>query len=139
MSVWTHVAGVVRIDDIRFDPNDIPDFDGIFGKEWTFDDMWDDTHAYIEFEENPDMFMPSGSESSLQKSVWINPDRNCMASYVVTIFGDLRDYNSPDKIIEWFKECCKKVWVRQAVITVETEGKKPIVYDFCEKGTIEDV
>ena len=130
MSVWTHVAGVVRIDAIRFDPNDIPDFDSIFGKEWTFDDMWDDTHVYTEFEENPNMFMPSGSEGSLQKSAWINPDRNCIASYVVTIFGDLRDYDTPNEIIEWFKECCEKVSVRQAIITVKTEGKKPIVYNY---------
>lgn len=132
MSIWTHVAGVVRIDAIRFDPNDIPDFDAIFGREWTFDDMWDDEPAYIDSIENPDAFMPCGSEGSLEKSVWINPDRSSMASYVVTIFGDLRDYDSPVSIIEWFKKCCGKVMVRQAIITVETEGREPVIYNYGE-------
>jgi hypothetical protein len=131
MSVWTHVTGVVRIDSIRIS-DDIPNFDKYFGKEWTFDDMWDDEPAYKEFEVNPDAFMPSGSEGSLNKSVWINPDRSEMASYVVTIFGDLRDYDTPEDIISWFKDCCKNVWVRQAIITVETEGKEPIIYR-CEE------
>ena len=131
MSVWTHVTGVIRIDSIRIS-DDIPNFDKYFGKEWTFDDMWDDEPAYKEFEENPDAFMPYGSEGSLTKSIWINPDRSEMASYVVTIFGDLRDYDTPEDIISWFKDCCKNVWVRQAIITVETEGKEPIIYR-CEE------
>ena len=100
MSVWTHVTGVVRIDSIRIS-DDIPNFDKYFGKEWTFDDMWDDEPIYREFEINPDAFMPSGSEGSLNKSVWVNPDRNSMSAYTITIFGDLRDYDSPDAIISW--------------------------------------
>ncbi|MBO7734487.1 MAG: hypothetical protein J6S67_18120 [Methanobrevibacter sp.] len=136
MSIWTHVAGVVRIDAIRFDPNDIPDFDTIFGREWTFDDMWDDEPAYTDSIENPDAFMPCGSEGSLEKSVWVNPDRNSMSAYTITIFGDLRDYDDPDAIVSWFKDCCKDVWVRQAIITVETEGKKPIIYNYKDKDPI---
>lgn len=135
MSVWTHVTGVVRIDSIRTS-DDIPNFDKYFGKEWAFDDMWDDESIYREFEINPDAFMPSGSEGSLQKSVWVNPDRSCMSAYTVTIFGDLRDYDDPDVIISWFKDCCKNVWVRQAIITVETEGKKPIIYNYKDKDPI---
>ena len=53
-----------------------------------------------------------------------------MSAYTITIFGDLRDYDDPDAIISWFKDCCKDVWVRQAVITVETEGRKPIIYRY---------
>lgn len=136
MSVWTHVAGIVRIDDIRFDPNDTPDFDAIFGREWTFNDMWDDEPVYREFEINPDVFMPSSSEGSLQKIIWINPDRNEMASYVVTIFGELRDYDTPEDIISWFNNCCKNVWVRQAIITVETEGREPIIYRYEEDDNV---
>ena len=134
MSVWTHVAGVIRIDAIRFDPNNIPDFDAIFGKEWTFDDMWDNEPVYIEFERFPERFMPNGSEGSLQKSVWVNPDRSSMASYVVTIFGDLRDYDTPNAVAEWFEECCEKVSVRQAVIAIETEGRLPIFYKYKDGG-----
>lgn len=135
MSVWTHVAGVVRIDAIRV-LEENPNFDMLFGKEWTFDDMWDDELAYTEFESVPEKYMPSGSEGSLQKSVWINPDERSMASYAVTIFGDLRDYDNPDAIISWFKDCCKNVWVRQAIITVETEGREPIIYRYEEDNNV---
>ena len=31
MSNWTHVAGVMRIDDLRFDAANIPDFKAVFG------------------------------------------------------------------------------------------------------------
>ena len=134
MSVWTHVTGVVRIDSIRIS-DDIPNFDKLFGKEWTFDDMWDDEPIYREFEIDP-AFMPSGSEGSLNKSVWVNPDKNCMSAYTITVFGDLRDYDDPDAIILWFKDCCKNVWVRQAIITVETEGRKPIIYRYEEDNNV---
>lgn len=135
MSVWTHVTGVVRIDSIRIISDDIPNFDNLFGKEWTFDDMWDDESIYKEFETNPDAFMPSGSEGSLTKSIWINPDRSEMASYVVTIFGDLRDYDTPEDIISWFKNCCKDIRVRQAIITVDG-GRNPIIYRYEEDNNV---
>lgn len=127
MSVWTHIAGIIRVDDIRF-TDEIPNFDIIFGKEWTFDDLWNSTPVYDDFETNPETFMPSGSEGSLTKSVWVNPDRSEMGAYTISIFGDLRDYDTPEKIVEWFKERCNEVWVRQAIISVETEGRDPLNY-----------
>lgn len=129
MSVWTHVAGIVRVDgivcfgDIDFDF----DFDKVFGKECLWDsdkDIWDDADL------NPDDYMPMGSEGSLEKSVWINPDAYCMARYTVSVFGDLRDYDDSKAIIEWFKNSCDKVAVRQAVLTIEVEGEEPIVYRY---------
>ena len=132
MSNWTHVAGVIRIDDLRFD-NITPDFEKLIGKECLFNsphELWEDA------DKHPQNFLPMGSEGTLQKSVWINPDRSCMASYVVTIFGDLRDYDSPDAIISWFKDCCKNVWVRQAIITVETEGREPMIYRYEEDDNV---
>ena len=117
MSMWTHVAATVRIDDFRFsDDQTIPDWDEIFGKECLFhspSEVWDDC------EKHPDKYLPCGSEGTLQKTAWINPDSHAVAAYTVTIFGDLRDYDSPDKIIEWFKEKVDpcKIGIRQAVIT----------------------
>lgn len=116
MSAWTHVAGIIRIDDFRFDKNDILDFDDIFGKECLWKspmEVWD------EQEEHPERFLPMGSEGSLQKSIWINPEINHIASYTVSIFGDLRDHYNAEGIIEWFKEKCKLVSVRNAVISVD--------------------
>lgn len=120
MSNWTHVAGIVRVDSLRsvFGRKHEPDFVSIFGQELDFDDSterWEDAQA------NPEKYLPLGSEGSLHMSLWINPDSSELASYTVSIFGDLRDHQEPDEIIEWFKACCAKVWVRNACITVENE------------------
>lgn len=128
MSCWLHVAGVMRIDSIRVgDDYQDPDFDEIIGKECYYDDeeIWDDQ------EKHPEKYLPMGSEGSLTKSVWINPDKSCCDAYTVTIFGDLRDESNAEKIITWFKEKCKQVWVRNAVITVSGgyEGIKTWTYE----------
>lgn len=117
MSNWTHVAGIIRIDDIRFGDTTL-DFDKLIGKECLWDsseDCWMDTH------EHPEDYLPMGSEGSLEKSVWINPDKSCMAAYTISIFGDLRDHDDPNAIVEWFKKKVKSLPVRQAVITVYNE------------------
>lgn len=119
MSVWTHVAGVVRFDDFRIFNDGHVDWDVIFGKElrYTDYDAWDD------YDNDHSKYMPAGSEGSLQKTVWENPDRNCAAAYTVTVFGDLRDYDDPDAIIQWFKKVLDEsgMSVRNAVITTESE------------------
>lgn len=125
MSNWTHVAGVMRIDDIRFDES-MPDFEKIFGKELRWEDLvnWPE-----DIELKKEEYLPLGSEGSLEMLVHVNEDIHCMAAYVITIFGDLRDHDSPDKIINWFKEKYDLInssnefvgGVRQACITVENE------------------
>lgn len=119
MSNWTHVAGVIRVDRIRVD-DDVEelDFDEILGKEcssYSSREVWNDAR------ENPDKYMPMGSEGSLRKSVWVNPNKGHVASYTVSIFGDLRDYESISDIIDWFIEKCNLLWVRSAVVTVEND------------------
>lgn len=113
MSNWTHVAGIIRVDGLTE-----LDFDEVIGKECLWgspSEVWEDAEV------NPDKYLPMGSEGSLRKSVWENPDKNCLASYTISIFGDLRDHHSTTDIIEWFKEKCKELWVRNAVITVSNE------------------
>ena len=120
MSNWTHVAGVIRVDGLRCldDVLGEPNFDEIIGKEC----LWDSpTEVWHDADDNPDKYLPMGSEGSLQKSIWINPDKQSMDSYTISIFGDLRDHDNVKEIIDWFKEKCKKLWVRNAVITVENE------------------
>lgn len=120
MSNWSHVAGIIRIDDIRFDDK-TPDFDELVGKEMSY-------HEYS-FTNDEDIdnskYLPMGSEGSLKKSVWINPNISHMSAYTVSIFGDLRDHDSTSEIIQWFKDKCKSIsedyMIRQAVITVENE------------------
>ena len=119
MSNWTHVAGIIRINSIRCLENDL-NFDDIFGKECMFEsseETWNELCKY------PERFLPSGSEGTLQKSVWINRNKSCCAAYTVSIFGDLRDHDNPEEIIDWFERLINEndLWVRNAVITVENE------------------
>lgn len=114
MSNWTHVAAIFRVDGFYHDY----DFTKIFGKELNFNDSKDKWRVS---EKHPEQFLPLGSEGSLKMSIWENPDCSCVAAYTVSIFGDLRDHNSIDEIINWFDEKCKGIWIRQAVITVENE------------------
>lgn len=128
MSRWTHVAGIIRIDDLPFlGENNWMEY---FGKEVHFSspmDVWKD------LDEHPEDYLPTGSEGSLHSSLWKNPDDHSLAAYTLMIFGDLRDYDTPEKIIEWFKEKLSGIpVVRQAVITVETEGLEPVVYNHVE-------
>ena len=119
MSDWTHVAAIVRIDSLRFDDNEVDDFEKIFGKQLLWEstrEEWDDAT------DHPEKYLPMGSEGSLEMSVWTNPDKNCMAAYTVSIFGDLRDHCNPDAIVDWFKSKVEdgNIFIRQAVITVDS-------------------
>lgn len=124
MSNWTHVAGIVRID--MFRSGYIPDQAFVdfavetFGKEIHYgspDELWDEAYKH------PERFLPLGSEGSLSMSVWVNPDVNSVAAFTVSVFGDLRDHDDTDEIIEWFKNKCndEDLIIRNAVITVHNE------------------
>ena len=125
VSIWTHVVAVFRIDDLRIQSNDISledetkellvRFDEIFGKEC----LWESSsEIWSDCEENPEKYLPCGSEGTLHKVVYINPDRSDITAYVVTVYGDLRDYEELDPVLEWFKQCCnnKYLAIRQACI-----------------------
>ena len=127
MSIWSQVAGIIRIDDIRALDSEF-DFDELIGKECLWNDdmsVWDDQ------EKHPEKYMPMGSEGSLQKSIWVNPNTSCLDAYTVSIFGSLRDHTDVDGIIEWFKKVCNKCWVRNATITIENDlvGIKNYTYN----------
>lgn len=133
MSNWTHVAGIIRIDSIRFNElnkeEEMKKFDKLIGKELHFKNS-----SFEEWEHannHPEEYLPLGSEGSLKRSVWVNPQKSCMAAYTISIFGDLRDHNNPNDIIEWFKDVLKRCgMIRQAIITVENEryGTKNFEY-----------
>lgn len=122
MSNWTHVAAVVRVDSFRFgnetEQDAIEKFHDIFGKECLFEsssEVWEDMECA------PGSYLPMGSEGSLRLSVWTNPNTSSMAAWTVSIFGDLRDHDDPDEIVNWFKEKIEGLSVRQATITVRNE------------------
>jgi len=127
MSNWTHVAAVVRIDDLRFEPETkesiVERFTKHFGKSFDYEDAdWD------EVEIAPDSFLPFGSEGSLKMDVIVNPDTSYLAAYVVVIWGDLRDHYDSDAIVKWFKAKLEDLCVRQACITVRNEQNGQAVW-----------
>ena len=139
MSNWTHVLGALRIDDIRgLTDMSAETIRAIMGKELQYDDpkeKWDDAC------DHPEEYLPIGSEGSLHLEVWENPDVHKMTAYTVTVFGDLRDHDSAEEIIDWFMEKVAKIseasfGVRSAFITVENErnGAKNWTYSRLTKG-----
>lgn len=110
MSIWTHVAGIIRIDDTRFGGSNVKKIKDLI-------------------EEG----LPYGSEDSLKFEVYEAVERPSIAAYVVSIYGDLRDFDSSSEVIDWFKGVCYKIEemesdeiisIRQAIITSRTEGRK---------------
>ena len=132
MSNWTHVAGIIRVDSFRWEPLE-PDFwEKTIGKECRYDspkEVWDEAFDHGE------RFMPMGSEGSLHMEVWENPDQSHVDAYTVSIFGDLRDRDDPDDVIEWFYKVCDRIeevfCVRNAVIEVQNEWNGTKTWSWC--------
>lgn len=120
MSQWTHVNASFRLDSIgKIQDEKIIE---IFGKQVSYKSM-----SNLEYDVNYEVkdkekYLPMGSEGTLEISIWHNPDKSCMASTTVSVFGDLRDYGSFDEIEKWFNKCCGNFCVRQAICQVEVEG-----------------
>lgn len=118
MSTWTHVSAMFRVDSIQgLMPE--PNWDDLFGRKCLFDDS---DELWREMRDEPELFLPGGSEGTLDRSVWKNPDKSAMAAYCVTMFGDLRDVSSTNEVEEWFKRSCERIaLLRQAVMFAEVE------------------
>lgn len=130
MSIWTHVAATFRVDGLRPLGDKEPDWDEVIGKE-TYEPLeyamdseeWRKYRdSIMDADEHPDSYMPRGSEGSLRKTIWRNPKENHAAAYVVTVFGDLRDYDDERAIKKWFTNVCQRCWIRQAVCDVVVDG-----------------
>lgn len=125
MSNWTHVAGIIRVDDLRLGED--LDFEDLIGREILYEspfEEWENIDKY------PERYLPTGSEGSLQMSVWTNPDKSDLAAYTVSIFGDLRDHDNAQEVVDWFKKICDKFLVRNAVIVVENERNGQISWTY---------
>ena len=114
MSVWTHVAGTIRVDCLR-GLEKKPKFKKIFVKD-TYNGK-----------DKGKCNMPSGSEGSLDYYIIENPDECSIAAYTVVIHGDLRDFgkNKEEELIEWWNKVLKKCKnIRQAVLQAWFEDDK---------------
>ena len=117
MSVWTHVAGCIRVDSFRFMPQ--PDFKKIFVKE-----LWDE-------KDEGECNMPNGSEGSLDYRIIRNPNPDAMSAYTIAILGDLRDFGKEDKeeLVNWWNKVLNECsMIRQAVLQVIFEdSEEPLI------------
>ena len=116
MSIWTHVAGCIRIDDYNAIVNseNKTNLEKIFAK-----DTW--------YNPNKNGNMPYGSEGSLDVEIIDRNEEGAAYMRVVTICGDLRDYDKEDceDIKKWWYDIPQKLGkacaIRNAVIEVQSE------------------
>jgi hypothetical protein len=130
MSQWTHINGQIRIDDMRFlESEGALKVKKILGN--TFD--WNSTE-----EEEEECSVPYGSEGSLQYIIYENPNLHHLAAYVVSVYGDLRDFGDDEdveKVKKWFTSVIDSSIIRQAILEIDVEGKGGIIlYYSNEKG-----
>jgi hypothetical protein len=119
MSIWTHVNGSVRIDDIRFQYGDnIENIKKCFGNIVNYDDpqeKWDNCTV------------PCGSEGSIKYEIYENPDISSLSSYRVQIWGDLRDYDDIEEIKNWFQKAISTLIIRSSILEIEVENSNKII------------
>lgn len=117
MSTWTHITGIIRVDDL-------------FGHKWK-----EFNEIFIEntFEKPSDKCnMPAGSEGSLRWNLITNPDDSSLAKYIIVLWGDLRDFGKDDihEIQQWWDNVLPKCgMVRQAVLQIQPADGKQVILD----------
>lgn len=89
MSIWTHVAGTARFDGLAF---------AILGLNW------EEEKKIIHDAFMPDL--PEGSEGPVQfeivKTGYDDHGSGSLNRASIVIWGDLRDFEEPQKVIKWF-------------------------------------
>ena len=115
MSQWTHVCGVIRIDLLYEQDQDI--FQNItraFGNTCNYDspeEAWNKCTV------------PKGSECSIQYKIAKTGSEHSSAWGLVYLWGDLRDYENYTEIYEWIKKACKDFAVRSCCVKIDVEFK----------------
>ena len=107
MSKWTHVNGIIRVDALR-----MPGMKVIPINIGT-PSFWEDDHEAKD--------IPEGSEGSLNAEIWENPSGSSLAAYTVSIFGDLRDFESADEILAYLNQITDGQMIRSGVCEVTVE------------------
>lgn len=117
MSQWTHVNASIR-------------FDGFLGtglptkQELGQICCWEDENT--SHWDNPDL--PCGSEGSIEYEIISNPNKNSIAAMVIVFFGDLRDYDNAQEILEYFERITKDKIIRSGILEIDIEFKETLVY-----------
>ena len=116
MSQWTHIDVAIRIDGIPALGSEHPDF-GNTVKYSDDEEAWDKCNV------------PCGSEGSLQYNVIEYGDG--LPWLAIQIWGDLRNYEDVDEIIDYLNRCCDGHSVRSGIGEIDVEYKPKIVVQYC--------
>jgi hypothetical protein len=118
--MWTHVAGIVRIDALRFS-----DEESNTQLTNEIKELLGTPKNYNEIEFYPDgttnTKVPYGSEGSLNYEVRLNDDYDMLPAGYISIFGDLRDFGGRSdqmKIMDWIMSLSSRFVIRQATIQI---------------------
>jgi hypothetical protein len=106
MSQWTHVNCSIRYDGLPHRPNHYPNIYDI------------------------DKGLPRGTEGSLNYHIIQNPDPNSYTRQVVVWWGDLRDYNDREEVLEYFESMTHDRRVRSGILEIYVEGVGEFVYKY---------
>lgn len=125
MSVWTHVNGVVRLNDYSFlssKRNTRKDVEKIIGPMCLFHNWNENTK------------LPLGSEGSIEYKVIQSTEESNLARFNIIFWGDLRDYDDLNEIIQWFNNLKKEIeskdtfmQYRDAILSCECEAGNSII------------
>jgi len=114
MRIWTHINASIRLDNTHFDekykPNLGPSTDSI----------------YENGDKEYDGIIPCGSEGSLKYNIWYGKGEGNVADCTVSIFGDLRDYDNVEEILNYFTNITKGKSVRSGILEIDLPHK----YDY---------
>jgi len=125
MSVWTHIAGIIRIDQLPLGPQ----------------------MTEKEVEKLVSTGSPEGSEGGLtiraHRTQVLTRAGGPLCWGFVSAAGDLRDFGSSDlpKVTKWLEDVVGRltarfgVLIRQAIFLVEPEDAQPVVYVLQENNT----
>lgn len=130
MSIWTHVAAIIRIDSIKgfvgMGPQSKEELEKVLGPVAKFNGNDEVRNSCT---------LPCGSEGSLQYAIWENEDEHDISAFTVSVFGDLRDYDETEPIEKWFNEFCGKFpLIRQAICVAEVESGETKVFQYKEEN-----
>lgn len=135
MSQWTHVNAVIRWDGFSamedtFRPSlgkmYLPyDFD-LYG-----DSPGDTSLLFPNCAPDEDGFIPCGSEGSLKYFTYRESGIG-MRLWVSMIWGDLRDYNDKEAILEYFRKITEGRLIRSGILEINVEYQSTSVFRFDE-------
>ena len=117
MSQWSHVNACIRFDSFlrQGTPTE---------KELGKMCRWEDEST--SHWENAEL--PCGSEGSIEYTILSSGGENSLAANVVAFYGDLRDYENKQEIIDYFERITKDKMIRSGVLEISIEFQETFIF-----------